>query len=220
MSRSAAGAYFDVDGTLTPLTTMFELLLFDAQSSGRLSEGQGFLKGLRQAKDAGAPRESTNRAYFRWWAGRSVDEVRELGHTWFSSLQEEDLVFPGMQRRLEWHRQQQHRIVLVSGSFDPALAPLAGYLRVDDVLTTTAIVDGGQYTGDITAPMIGEGKAVAVAEHAARHRLDLAASHGYGDDISDVPFLDLLGTRVLVSAAELQLPNPAPGWSTRVLAET
>ncbi|MFF2713451.1 HAD-IB family hydrolase [Paenarthrobacter sp. NPDC058040] len=217
MTKQAAAAYFDVDGTLTPLTTMFELLLFDAGSSGRLAEGRAFLSGLRLAKAAGAPREETNRTYFRWWAGRSVVEVEELGREWFSAVPRSGLVFPDMASRVEWHRNRDHRIVLVSGSFAPALQPFADYLRADDVLTASALVERGRYTGDITEPMIGEGKAVAVAAHAAQHSLDLAASHGYGDDISDVPFLELTGNRVIVNNPKL--PTSAPGWSRRLLAE-
>ena len=196
---------------------MFELLLFDAGSSGRLAEGKAFLSGLRLAKAAGAPREETNRTYFRWWAGRSVVEVEERGRTWFATVPRAGLVFPDMARRVEWHRERDHRIVLVSGSFAPALQPFADYLGADDVLTASALVERGRYTGEITEPMIGQGKAVAVAAHAAHHGLDLAASHGYGDDISDVPFLELTGNRVIVNNPKL--PTPAPGWSRRVPAE-
>ena len=196
---------------------MFELLLFDAGSSGRLAEGKAFLSGLRLAKAAGAPREETNRTYFRWWAGRSVVEVEELGRTWFSTVPVDALLVPEMARRVEWHRERNHRLVLVSGSFAPALQPFADYLRADDVLTVSALVDRGRYTGDITEPMIGQGKALAVAAHAAHHGLDLAASHGYGDDISDVPFLELTGNRVIVNNPKL--PTSAPGWSKRLVAE-
>ena len=66
-STQKSAAYFDVDGTITPLTTMFELLLFDARLVGRLEDGVAFLARLKAMKLNGALRDVTNREYFRWW---------------------------------------------------------------------------------------------------------------------------------------------------------
>lgn len=197
---------------------MFELLLYDAGSAGRLPDGQAFLGRLRQLRAAGAPRETTNREYFRWWAGRDVAEIQDLGHNWFQRVLREhgeNVVFRGMHQSLQNHRAKQHRIVLVSGSFTPALSPLATYIDADDVLATSAIVHRGRYTGEIAEPMIGEGKATAVAAHAARHGLDLRKSYGYGDDISDIPFMELTGNRVIVDSSDpsMRRLSSSPGWS-------
>lgn len=199
---------------------MFELLLFDADSTGRLRDGQSFLRRLRQLRAAGAPRETTNREYFRWWAGREVAEVEDLGRNWFQgALREhgENLIFHSMSQNVQNHRAQQHKVVLVSGSFAPALSPLATYINADDVLNTSAIVHRGRYTGEISEPMIGEGKATAVAAHAARHRLDLRRSYGYGDDISDIPFMELTGNRVIVNSSDSAMTflSSSPGCSQR-----
>lgn len=197
---------------------MFELLLFDARSSGRLDDGKSFLARLRQLRAAGAPREATNREYFRWWAGRDVAEVNGLGRSWFEhALQEYDppVIFDGMDHILREHRRQNRAIVLVSGSFAPALSQLAAHIRADDVLSSEPIVEQGRYTGSITTPMIGQGKAAAVAAHASRHQLKLQDSHSYGDDISDVPFMELTGHRVFVNSSDPELTALCglPGWS-------
>lgn len=207
-----------MDGTLTPLTTMFELLLFDARMSGRLEEGQAFLRGLRALKSAGTPREVTNREYFRWWAGREVAAVKEIGRNWFSRALHEHgqrLVFGSVRDRLQEHREKSHAIVLVSGSFPPALDGLALHVGADSVLTCDVLVDQGRYTGEISTPMIGMGKASAVTAHASRYGLNLAASHSYGDDVSDIPFMELCGRRVIVNGSDPALTRRenSPGWS-------
>jgi phosphoserine phosphatase len=63
--------------------------------------------------------------------------------------------------------------------------------------------------------MIGLGKASAVAAHASRYGLNLAASHSYGDDVSDIPFMELCGHRVIVNGSDPALTGRAgsPGWS-------
>lgn len=197
---------------------MFELLLFDARSSGRLDDAHSFLARLRQRRAAGAPREATNREYFPWWAGRDVAEVSELGRNWFErALQDRspELIFDDMDRILREHRRQNHAIILVSGSFAPALSQLAAHIGADDVLASEPVVEWGRYTGQITTPMIGSAKAAAVAVYASRHRLNLQDSHSYGDDISDVPFMELTGRRIVVNSSDPELIalSGLPGWS-------
>ncbi|WP_434621705.1 haloacid dehalogenase-like hydrolase [Arthrobacter sp. A5] len=125
-SRQPAAAYFDVDGTVTPLTTMFELLRFDAANTNRLSEGNAFLAHLRELKLNGAPRQDTNRKYFTWWAGRRVGDVEKLGREWFKhalATHGQQLIHPEVHDRMLEHEVLGDRIVLVSGSFLPALNP-------------------------------------------------------------------------------------------------
>lgn len=196
---------------------MFELLLFDAREQGKRTEGTEFLAGLRRQKTAGAPREQTNREYFRWWAGRDVNEVTEVGSRWFTQTLTEhggSLLFDNMRRRLEFHRSRGDRIVLVSGSFIPAVAPLASHIQADDLLVTEPVVARGRYTGSILTPMIGQGKATAVAAHAARTAIRLDLSHGYGDDLSDAPFMELTGCPVAVTSTDttFALYSQLRGW--------
>lgn len=196
---------------------MFELLLFDAAEQGRTEDALEFLAGLRGLKNAGAPREQTNREYFRWWAGRNVEDISAMGRRWFLHALTEhggNVVFNEMRHRLEFHRSRGDRIVLVSGSFAPALMPLAAHTRADDILATEPVVEAGKYTGEIDHPMIGQGKAAAVAAHAAKGSLRLDLSHGYGDDISDAPFMELTGCPVAVNSTgtALALHSKRAGW--------
>lgn len=196
---------------------MFELLLFDAREQGRRAEGTEFLAGLRRLKIAGAPREQTNREYFRWWAGRDVSEVAEIGSRWFAQTLTEhggSLLFDKMRHRLEFHRSRGDRIVLVSGSFTPAVSPLAAHIQAHDLLVTEPVVEKGRYTGNILRPMIGQEKATAVAAHAARTAIRLDWSHGYGDDVSDAPFMELTGCPVAVTSTDptFALYSQRRGW--------
>lgn len=79
---AAQAAYTDVDGTVVAYNSIFEFLRFDAAEHLRLSEAEEFLAGLRAAAGDGVPRSETNARYFRWWQGRSVLEVVELGERW------------------------------------------------------------------------------------------------------------------------------------------
>ncbi len=89
-------------------------------------------------------------------------------------------------------------IVLVSGSFAPALDPIAEHIGAAAVLCTDLESSAGRYTGVVRATMLGPDKARAVAAYARAHGTDLGRSIAYGDHVSDAPMLDLAGERVVV----------------------
>ena len=181
---------------------MFELLLFDARNRGVEEEGAAFLSVLKGLKLEGVPREETNRKYFTWWSGRLVSEVRSTGREWFEqagTLHSGPVYHPPVLDRIRHHKSRGDQIVLVSGSFLPALDPLAFAISVDMVLASTPHVSDGRYTGDISTPMIGLHKANAVAEHARAQGVSLRDSYAYGDDTSDAAFMQLVGHPIVVA---------------------
>lgn len=201
MTGRRAAAYFDVDGTLTRGTTMFELLLRDAAARGRLDEGRTFLKGLRDLQTVGgATREIANREYFRWWAGRPVPEVRRLCREWIEELasRPENAGFhTAPLRRVHRHLRRGETVHLVSGSVPVLLEILSEHLGVGEALGTEMEVVRGRFTGEVDEPMIGERKAEALRRHASAAGIGLAISSGYGDHVSDFPFLEVVGSPVV-----------------------
>ena len=86
---------------------------------------------------------------------------------------------PEVRRRIEWHRQQGHRVVLVSASVEHYVGPAGEILGVDGVLATRLAVGGG---GLLSGGY--EGKNCRGAEKYARLVVHLRA-HGLlggGDD--------------------------------------
>jgi phosphoserine phosphatase len=74
----------------------------------------------------------------------------------------------------------------------------------------------GVYTGRLLGDaMIGAGKAHAVRAFLAARAIDPAACHGYGDDHTDIPFLEVLGHPTVVSTSTPRLREHAHarGWS-------
>ncbi|MFE4464004.1 HAD family hydrolase [Oerskovia sp. NPDC056781] len=235
-----AAAYLDVDGTLTTGVTLFELLRFDAAERGAEQEAATFLRGIATMREAGATRTERNRHYFTWWAGRSVGDVVQVGRRWFASVRAEGaghavgppgdggggggvggsavgrggVLRPQVVSIVERHRRAGHVVVLVSGSFAPALAPLAEVLGGAHLLVTDPEVREGRFTGRVSVPMIGEAKARAVAEHARREGISLPRSAAYGDDLSDAGYMGLTGhpTVVSVPGAPLAVVGRRRGW--------
>lgn len=191
-----AYAFFDVDGTLISLKSMFSFQEYWYATKGNPRERGLFEADMARMVRMGATREAINRRYYTHFAGRSVIEVGRVAAEWFEHVERSvanDLYHPLVVERLQRHQSDGIRPVLVSGSFPQALAPLAERLGVDHILATVMEVRDGHYTGRILRQTIGDGKVQAIGAFLDR-QADMAADcHAYGDDISDLPMLDVVG---------------------------
>lgn len=102
---------------------------------------------------------------------------------------------------LEEHRQQGHRVMLLSGTFQPLLQLIGRRLGVADVVGTALAVRDGRYTGAIVPPVcMAEGKKQRLEAFIAdcQAEIDLSASYAYADGQLDLPVLELVGHPVAV----------------------
>lgn len=194
-------AFFDVDETLLTGKSMFEFLRFWLARCG--DDGTAYEReaaAVRELSARGMPREDVNRAFYSRFAGADAAEVRAAGRDWYARYRARPGAFvtAGVEA-LAAHRAAGDVVVLVSGSFPPALDPVAGDLGADRVLCTTVDVGAdGRFTGTVTEPMIGAAKAEAVAKTAAELGVSIADCWGYGDHASDLGLLRAVGHPVVI----------------------
>ncbi|MBN0044354.1 HAD-IB family hydrolase [Streptomyces actuosus] len=205
-------AFFDVDETLIDLKSMFSFLEFHLADAGRYRAAEDALTG---AARAGVPREETNRAYYRNYAGRDVAALAADGHRWFArELRREGFFHADVVAELRRLRGAGHRIALVSGSFRACLDPIAEHLAVDDVLCSEPGVAEGRYTGEVLSTVIGEGKATAARALMLRTGARPEDCVAYGDHASDLPLLSCVGTAGVVGDDPVLTAHAARrGWT-------
>jgi HAD-superfamily subfamily IB hydrolase, TIGR01490 len=198
------GAFFDFDGTLID---GFSLAAFAKHHlrSGYISPadaGRMLLIGLR-----GVTTEADFERFFvtgmRAWAGRSEDELTELGERLFVQGIAGSL-YPEAWRLVEAHRRAGHTVVLASSATRFQVEPAARAMGVEHVLVTPVEFENGIATGRPGGPPLWRsGKAAAVRKFAAEHGIDLARSYAYSNGTEDEPFLSAVGIARPV--------NPEPG---------
>ncbi|MFF3978647.1 HAD family hydrolase [Streptomyces sp. NPDC001828] len=195
-----ATAFFDVDETLVTQKTLFDFLRFHYEATGHPPTAYTRARAaLTRMRDAGAPREQANRAYYGLYAGASEEELAEQGQAWFQArLSTGGFFHPPGVAALRGHQHAGHATVLVSGSFFPCLGPIAQHLGADDVFGTSPLVMDGRLTGEVVRPMIGEAKADVALAWAAGHGVDPADCFAYGDHSSDLQLLRAVGHPVVV----------------------
>lgn len=222
-----AFAFFDVDGTLLKGKSMFEFNQAwysgwsQMQSPHPEFEPQDVVAILSTLIESDVPREVVNRRYYDFFAGRPVDLVESCGRAWAtrharqpSSFHQEVLA------ELERLRAQGIEPVLVSGSFEELLRPIAEYLRVSHVLATRLVHDGCKYTGKFVPPQtIGAGKAIAIRQFLTEQGVAAADCWAFGDDLSDAQMLEAVGHPVaVIGDPRLGELARTRGWPQRLIA--
>lgn len=111
------------------------------------------------------------------------------------------------------HRAAGRLVCIVSSSPAEIVEPLARMLRVDRWIATIPRVENGIYTGELEFYAYGPHKADAMKDLAAREGVDLGASFGYSDSITDLPLLETIGHPVAVNPdKDLRKVAVERGW--------
>ncbi|WP_330182274.1 HAD-IB family hydrolase [Nocardia sp. NBC_01503] len=196
---SGAVAFVDVDETLVRDITFLSLYEFDARRHHRGTEAEATLRIFRSLRESGMSRRDSHRWFYRLWFDREFDDVMRTGREWFASRSADPAYFnSAVRERLHELAENGFRIVLVSGSFEAALVPIAEAIGADEILCTQLVLAEGRFTGEVSATMVGPDKAAALRRYAAREGIDLRACAAFGDHHSDIAMFDLVDHPVVV----------------------
>src|SRR5215475_8762534 len=188
------GAFFDFDGTLID---GYSLSAFARHHLRSLQVkpadlGRMLLTGIR-----GVTSEEDFERFtvlsMHTWAGRSEDELAELGERLFVQGISGSL-YPEAWRLVEAHQKAGHTVVLASSATRFQVEPTARAMGVSHILVSPVEIVNGICTGRPGGPLLWRaGKAAAVREFAGEHGIDLADSYAYSNGDEDVPFLRAAG---------------------------
>lgn len=210
-------AFFDVDGTLLDSTIVHYYLWL------RTAQLPLFLKPLWLAAFLpkivyylildSVSRTRFNQVFYRNYRGMDVARVKALSAEMFDDYLRAK-IFPAAISHIQEYREQEVAIVLVTGSLDFIMQPLAEFFAVDYVLAPRLREEAGRFTGELTTlPLIGEQKAKAMKAFAEEHGILLENCYAYGDSQSDLPMLESVGNPAVVNPGKsLRKKALAAGW--------
>lgn len=149
--------------------------------------------------------------------GMPVEAAAEL----FEQVAQDDLLptaRPEVLRKVAFHRQQGHSVILLSGALQPLLEAFAALVDIPVAVGTELEVRDGAYTGRLIPPSCyGPGKVERLRRYLAEAlpSVDLSRSFAYADSLSDRPLLELVGHPVAVAPDDrLRQVAAQSGWST------
>jgi HAD superfamily hydrolase (TIGR01490 family) len=190
-------AFFDVDGTIadTTIAHYFRYLMLRRLSPlrGRIWYA-GFLVrcGFYILLDK-LDRGRLNRVFYRNYRGLPVDSIKAMAADCHEAVTNPRR-FTQAGDCIAQHRADGDLIVLVTGSLDFIMEPLAKQLGADSVVAAQLAEEGGRFTGSLVGPPVGSReKARRMQQFALSAGIDLRQSHAYGDSISDLAMLEAVG---------------------------
>lgn len=147
-------AAFDFDGTITKRDTLLSFLTFVAgkgQTAKKLAllspKLLGFLFNLVSRQEA---KEAILKRFFE---GIPHQQLKEMGQAFAKSSVLSHLIYPAALKRLDWHRSQNHRCILISASIDTYLDPWSKKQNFNDLICSKLEVDpNGITTGHLQGP--------------------------------------------------------------------
>ena len=210
-------AFFDVDGTIVSTT----IVHYYVQFRSRLLPT--FLRPFWIAWFAlkvvyyffldKVSRTRFNQVFYRNYRGLKAEDVKQLAGEQFETYGRSKLFLAALDCIRE-HQNRGDLIVLVTGSLDFIVQPLADYLQADAALTVQLEEAHGKFTGELTTLPLSEAEKVrAIQTFVEQHNVDLAASYAYGDSRADLPMLQCVGNPIVVNPSKgLRQVAIESGW--------
>jgi phosphatidylglycerophosphatase C len=180
-------ALFDFDGTITSKDSFLDFIYF-ATHPTRLLAAKVALSPVVAGYKAGLVPAHRMRAAISWLTlrGRRADDLRTAGAD-FSKSVIPTRVRPWAERRLEWHREQGDRVVVVSASLDFYLGPWCSERDIE-LICTRVEVAGDRATGKyVDGDCCGLEKRRRIEERFDVDQYQLV--YAYGDTVEDEAML-------------------------------
>jgi putative phosphoserine phosphatase / 1-acylglycerol-3-phosphate O-acyltransferase len=189
------GAFFDFDGTLVEPAAALAAYRRQGRPSGEAAAAfRRASRGIDRATLDEAGFTELLETAVAGWAGRTRDEVSELGEQLFTR-EVAGALFHGAWRLVRAHQNLGHTVVIITSGTSAEANPLARALGIEDVLSTQLEADHDVLTGRVAGqPLWGAGKVTAVGQFARSHDTDLTLSHVYADGDDDIALLDSVGS--------------------------
>jgi alcohol-forming fatty acyl-CoA reductase len=190
-----AAAVFDLEGTVIASNTVEQYLwtrLATLPRSKWPQELGDLLRTLpRYLRAERRDRGDFIRTFMRRYEGVDEAELRRLvDETIADALLQRAM--PEAIRRIRAHREAGHRTVLITGTIDVLVEPIAPLF--DEVVAGRMHSRDGVWTGYLDRPpLVDEARAAWLRGYADTAGIELAKSYAYGDSHSDRAWLELVG---------------------------
>jgi len=190
-------AFYDLDGTLLSCNLVTMHAYYARNDRSILKSVYQFTKVLLSVPlyfglDLYS-RASFNRFSFRAYKGMHRDRLIGLADDLFEVTLKPS-IFPQAERLIQTTRDLGYRNVLVTGTLDFQVRPIALHFGIDEVICNRLEFKNHEATGRVLQPLLAEDqKAKSIKEYAAEQNIDLAQSCAFSDSSSDIHMLSAVG---------------------------
>lgn len=179
-------AAFDFDGTLTTKDSMIEFIRYVRGNMSLYWSAAWLSPTLAFWKTGLYPREMAKERFLKWhFGGKTITEMRQKGQAFAREVVPE-ILRPQALERMEWHREQGHRIVVITASLDIWVKPWCDDMGIPCIATVPK-VDQGRFTGQLGSPNCYGQEKVDRLKNSKLEKWDFL--YAYGDSEGDKELL-------------------------------
>lgn len=218
-------AFYDLDGTLLSCNLVTMQAYYARNHRSILKSACQFTKVLLSVPlffglDLYS-RSLFNIFSFRAYRGMDRDRLIGLADDLFEVTLKPS-IFPQAEALIETTRDFGYRNVLVTGTLDFQVRPIALHFGIDEVICNRLEFRNHIATGRVLPPLLAESeKARSIREYAAQENIDLAESCAFSDSSADVPMLSSVGHPVATNPTRrLRRIAMEKNWPILELRET
>ena len=199
-------AFYDLDGTLLSCNLVTMHAYYARNDRSLVKSAYQFTKVLLSVPLLFGldlySRSLFNVFSFRAYRGMHRDRLIGLADDLFEGTIRPS-IFPQAEALVETTRSLGYRNILVTGTLDFTIRPIALHFGFDEVICNRLEFRNHVATGRVLPPLLAENeKARSIREYAAEMGIDLKQSCAFSDSSADVPMLSAVGFPVAT--------NPSP----------
>jgi len=190
-------AFYDLDGTLLHCDLVREHGYYARNDRSLVRSAYQLSRAVLRvpwlATLAQHSRRSFNISLFRAYKGMHRDRLVGLADDLFEVTLKPS-IFLQAKSLIDCTRDLGYRNVLVTGTLDFTVRPIALHFGIDDVICNRLEFKNHVATGNSLPPLIAEDeKARSIREYAEQEGIDLSQSCAFSDSAADVPMLTAVG---------------------------
>ena len=206
MSKNIA-AFFDIDGTIyrdSLLIEHFKMLLkyeYINMMSWESKVKEKFLKWENRTGDYDDYLDELVRTYMEALKNFNKDEMDFVAKRVMEL--KGDKVYRYTRDRLKYHKEQGHKVIIISGSPDFLVGKLAEKYGADDYRASIYKVnENGVFTGEVEPMWDEKSKKEAIKEFCKEYNIDLENSFAYGDTTGDLTMFKAVKNAIAINPAK------------------
>jgi len=134
----------------------------------------------------------------KWLKGVTVDDMNVLSeHVVNKHLV--DAIRPVIYSEINFHKENNAEIVILSSVIIQICRLLGSYIGADNIICTEMEVADGVFTGSVENNFcLEDEKRIRLVKYCEEKNYNLSEAYYYGDSISDLPALEVVGNPVCV----------------------
>lgn len=193
-------AFFDLDHTITN-TISGKVLARKAYKKGLMTNGEALKAVLLSVSYKLGIRDPYKimMSMTLWLKGLPVEVLNDVCN---ESVHHDIIpsIYPGARSEIDYHKKNNASAVILSSSILPLCREIALIMGMDDTICTVPESYAGCYTGRTVGKICyGDEKAERLLEYCERTHANPADAWYYGDSVSDLPALNIVGHPVCVN---------------------